>query len=503
MLWSFPFTLAASLAATSSLVVAFQTPAQPEIHAFSLFSSSTSSATPNSATDEDREAIAASTPANKNPSKSRKKPMIVACASNVELSRAVEMFVNAGDNVIEWGSTFSTVSTNLCNQVTPGGNAQLYTRQPIDIVDSNGDKHNRSHDNDDSNNSNSSKRKKVKKSGRTKTSNSRDFVNGGKYEEVCQVYEIDEKQYPSHNNDNGMSNMNQLSSSMTMIMQEQQSPVNAIVMDPSSMLGNDLPLTTLSTALGLLQHQPQSSGFSNSPIILLHSTKLASLARRLFHARHISPTRVVSYNDQNRNQQDHNQHQPIIVASVGVDEYRSTIPSIVGIGDEVLEIGCHGGYSAVLLHNQASGSAESSDNACDEIDNDAKVGSARGYCIGVDIGKKIIQRAKQDYPEIPFEVADGFNMLELLKLKERVLKDHNLVVDESQCQASLGYDVVYVDIGGLSSADGILETLALVDTISQCLHPRAMVFKSRCLQKLSNQLSAFSDIWNSVERIHQ
>ena len=70
----------------------------------------------------------------------------------------------------------------------------------------------------------------------------------------------------------------------------------------------------------------------------------------------------------------------------------------------------------------------------------------------------------------------------------------SLSLSSSSSFSSLGYDVVYVDIGGLSGAYGILETLALVETISQSLQPKMIVVKSLCLQRLSNQLEAFSEL---------
>jgi SAM-dependent methyltransferase len=244
--------------------------------------------------------------------------------------------------------------------------------------------------------------------------------------------------------------------------------VSIVVMDSTSMIGNDLPLTTLSAAMDLLQRQQQQQ---QSPLlVLVHSTKLASLARRLFHARHIH--RLPENNDAAKKQRS---NQPFLAAGVGVDEYRSTISTVVQPGDTVLEIGCHGGYSTTLLHEAAA--------------------PGGGYCIGVDIGRKIVQRAKEAYPNIPFAVADGFNMLELLKLKKRMVKEYGIFQDVD-AEDELGYDVVYVDVGGLSGADGILETLALVDTISQSLQPRAIVVKSLCLQRLSGQLQSFSELWN-------
>ena len=40
------------------------------------------------------------------------------------------------------------------------------------------------------------------------------------------------------------------------------------------------------------------------------------------------------------------------------------------------------------------------------------------------------------------------------------------------------YDIVYADIGGLSGAHGLLESLALIDA----LEPRAITIKSLCMK---------------------
>ena len=87
-------------------------------------------------------------------------------------------------------------------------------------------------------------------------------------------------------------------------------------------------------------------------------------------------------------------------------------------------------------------------------------------------------------------------MLELLQVKAPLLKEYSISSNDESAKKALGYNVVFVDIGGLSGANGILDTLALVETISVSLQPRAIVVKSLCLQRLTGQLKAFSSIWN-------
>lgn len=103
-----------------------------------------------------------------------------------------------------------------------------------------------------------------------------------------------------------------------------------------------------------------------------------------------------------------------------------------------------------------------------------------GFCVGVDIGEKIILAAKKRYPHVLFEVADAWDTLKLLKLKP--------------AGTSLGYDAVYADIGGLSGAHGLLESLALIDAIGKALEPRVICIKSLCMKRLAAQLIPCSSV---------
>ena len=106
-----------------------------------------------------------------------------------------------------------------------------------------------------------------------------------------------------------------------------------------------------------------------------------------------------------------------------------------------------------------------------------------GFAAGVDIGPKIIANAKQQYPDVPFEVVDAWKTLELLKVKIKYGRND-----------SLGYDVCYADIGGLSGANGLLESLSLLDSIAKATEPRTIVIKSLCMNRLASQLIAFSSV---------
>jgi SAM-dependent methyltransferase len=159
---------------------------------------------------------------------------------------------------------------------------------------------------------------------------------------------------------------------------------------------------------------------------------------------------------------------------VGVQEYRKTIPYTVRPDDAVLEVGCHFGTSTALIQNQAQ------------------------YCIGVDVGSKIIREAHKRHPGIYFRVGDAWKTAELLRIQQDYYQQ------ESQTTAAtarkIGFDVVYVDVGGLSGCDGLLEAIALVNSIRYALEPRCIVIKSLCMQRLSSRLVPF---WQSQKRRDQ
>jgi SAM-dependent methyltransferase len=154
---------------------------------------------------------------------------------------------------------------------------------------------------------------------------------------------------------------------------------------------------------------------------------------------------------------------PHIIATVGVQEYRKTIPFTVKAGDCVLEVGCHLGTSSVLLQEAAA------------------QGDA-GYCIGVDVGPKIIQGAKERYPGVYFSVGDARKTAALL----RVQQDFNAC--HEQKSKRLGFDVIYVDVGGLSGSDGLLESLSLLSSLMNALEPQYIVIKSLCMRRLASTL---------------
>ena len=100
------------------------------------------------------------------------------------------------------------------------------------------------------------------------------------------------------------------------------------------------------------------------------------------------------------------------------------------------------------------------------------------------MGSHIILSARTKYPHLQFEVGDGFKTGQLSRMKDLHFGDK-----------SGNLDVVFVDIGGLSGSEGLLEAVALLASISNSLEPRCIVIKSLCIRRLSSCLIPFSEVW--------
>ena len=120
-----------------------------------------------------------------------------------------------------------------------------------------------------------------------------------------------------------------------------------------------------------------------------------------------------------------------VVATVGVGEFRSSVPYIVKADDIVLEIGCQQGHTCRVIADHLKALQKSGDGS---------VACTRGSCqvIGVDISKESIARAKSRHTtfieanEMFYDVHDGFDADGLAEKFPNVT-------------------VIYVDISGLSS----------------------------------------------------
>lgn len=389
-----------------------------------------------------------------NPRREQQIP-IIACSSTTELQRAISFYIHPNDRVLEFGAQLSDASLKLCKTIGPGGQAVL-----VDV------------------------KRSDTKSGRSSTRDTTPFI----------------QQEPSDNDrgDNGNDSfidtvsfveLDQFDQWRSVLFRENglatNSTFNAMILDLSAMTGNDLPLTSLTLSDQLAAHiqngMGQSSNSSALRVILIKSKSLSKLAKRLVHAqRLLDGSIVLALRDRS--------HEPCIIASVGVDEYRRTIPYTVQKGESVLEVGCHFGRTTRILHDAA---IRISDQDREELGYTGI--RTHGGCIGVDIGPKIIASAKKQYPEIPFAVGDAWRTLDLIKMKDKLLPvgKKNL--------SSLGYDVVYADIGGLSGPAALLESLSLLDSLGAGLEPRFIVIKSLCMKRLSSRLRAFSDVWSTIQ----
>ena len=225
-----------------------------------------------------------------------------------------------------------------------------------------------------------------------------------------------------------------------------------MILDVGSTIGNDLYLSAFIICNEFISYQQPR-------VVIVKSKVLSSLAKRIIHSQRLldGTTKLPSQLERSTT--------PILIPCVGVNDYRQTIPMVVRKGDSVLEVGCHYGTTTELLH-------------------DAAVIKNKGFCAGVDVGIKIIHNAKSRYPNMTFEVVDAWNTLDLLKLK----------MNNSATDSSLGYDVVYADIGGLSGSSGLLESLALLDSLGNALQPRVIVIKSLCMKRLASQLMPISRV---------
>lgn len=138
-----------------------------------------------------------------------------------------------------------------------------------------------------------------------------------------------------------------------------------------------------------------------------------------------------------------------LVATWGVKSYRDTIPHVVTPSDAVLELGCEWGITSVLLHDQAR------------------------RLIATDVSGKVVGEAQRRYPHIEFRTLDAFDLRAVERLGS--------------------FDVIYIDVSGLSGYRSTLDVLALVNVYSALLEPRAIVIKSGSLVNLARRLVAWGD----------
>jgi hypothetical protein len=127
------------------------------------------------------------------------------------------------------------------------------------------------------------------------------------------------------------------------------------------------------------------------------------------------------------------------IGTRGVKEYRESIAKWVNKDDVVLEIGCEWGTTTVLIAPH-----------CKEV-------------IGTDVSPECIARARQQHPEIRFEVLDAFDALAALNLGRHFTK-------------------VYIDMSGISGYRSLLDLISLLTMYATVLRPEAIIVKSGALK---------------------
>ncbi len=127
------------------------------------------------------------------------------------------------------------------------------------------------------------------------------------------------------------------------------------------------------------------------------------------------------------------------IATIGVKEYRETIPVWVDEYDVVLEIGCEWGTTTRLIAEH-----------CKEV-------------IGTDISPECIQRAREKCPDLHFEVLDGFDVRAALDLGKQFTK-------------------IYIDVAGLSGYRSLLDIISLLSMYATVFRPEAIIVKSSALK---------------------
>jgi hypothetical protein len=130
------------------------------------------------------------------------------------------------------------------------------------------------------------------------------------------------------------------------------------------------------------------------------------------------------------------------IGTRGVKEYRETIPVWVNSDDIVLEVGCEWGTTTTLIAPH-----------CKKI-------------IATDISPKCIERARQMYPDLHFEVMDGFDVKAALELGEPFTK-------------------IYIDISGISGYNSLLDTISLMMMYATVFRPEAIIVKSGALKRFA------------------
>lgn len=136
------------------------------------------------------------------------------------------------------------------------------------------------------------------------------------------------------------------------------------------------------------------------------------------------------------------------IATRGVQEYRATIAHVVHPEDMVLELGCEWGVTTSLI---------------------AQSGAT---VIGTDISSPVIDRARETFPKLHFEILDAFDVRSAMKICAQPTK-------------------IYIDLSGFSGYRSLLDVIALIQMYATVLEPEVIVVKSGALKHFAARCSAW------------
>jgi putative NADH-flavin reductase len=100
------------------------------------------------------------------------------------------------------------------------------------------------------------------------------------------------------------------------------------------------------------------------------------------------------------------------------------------------------------------------------------------------VGASIIKKAKERDSSVYFAVRDAWKTAELLRIQQNCFIEMKMTMDRPR----VGFDMVFVDVGGLYGSDGLVESLLFLSSLSNALQPRYIVIKSRSVQRLASTL---------------
>ncbi|KAK3252601.1 hypothetical protein CYMTET_38111 [Cymbomonas tetramitiformis] len=238
-----------------------------------------------------------------------------------------------------------------------------------------------------------------------------------------------------------------------------------MALDLTTSTGNDLLLDTMALIAHLAPSQPRlkrvvvKSGamschagqYHSAGVLLCSPLARSALANQMARQNQVRGALLMKEEGEEAGTGSLKGVEPVVLCGVEVSEYRSCVDLVVREGDTALELGCHLGHTTAILQEAVG---------------------PPGITVGLDIGLGNVKLARIKHPSVSrFEVADAWNSAALIRL----------------CPCP---DVVFLDVGGISGADGLLEGVALVRQLVALYRPtlRALVVKSTCLQRLARGL---------------